>query len=60
MKSTTDQDKVEKSTKKNSKGGMTSETTRTSKHPSGKTTTKEKTETDSSGNVTKQEKKTDK
>jgi len=59
IKSTTDQEKVEKSTTKNSKGGMDTETTSTSKHPSGKTTTKEKTETDATGNVTKQEKKTD-
>ena len=64
IESTTDQDKVEKSTKKNAKGGMDTETTRTSKQPNAKTTTKEKTETDANGNVmkqeTKQEKKTDK
>jgi hypothetical protein len=59
IKSTTDQEKVEKSTNKNAKGGMDTETTRTSKHPSSKTTTKEKTETDANGNMTKQEKKTD-
>lgn len=65
IKSTTDQEKVEKSTKPNAKGGMDTEVKRTTKHPtadgkSGKThTTKEKTETDSSGNVVKQEKTKD-
>jgi hypothetical protein len=38
---------------------MDTETTRTSKDPNAKTTTKEKTETDANGNMTKQEKKTD-
>jgi len=58
MKTTTDQEKVEKSTKKNAKGEMDTETTRSSKQPNGTSTTKEKTETDASGNATKQEKKT--
>jgi hypothetical protein len=64
IKSTTDQDKLEKSTKKDAKGGMTTESSSTSKQPAGtggsadsKTdTTKEKTETGSSGNVEKEKK----
>ncbi len=69
IKSTTDQEKVEKSTKKNAKGGTTTEVTRKSKHPAGSATggsgdskthtTKEKTETDSSGNVVKEKKTKD-
>jgi hypothetical protein len=54
-----------KSTKKNAKGGTDTEVKTTSKQPaadgkSGKThTTKEKTETDASGNAVKQEKTKD-
>lgn len=65
MKSTTDEEKVDKTTRKNAKGGMTTETTRKSKHPngtggSGKThTMKEKTETNANGDVVKEEKKKD-
>jgi len=52
MKSTTTtQDKVEKSSKSNAQGGM-------DKHPDGKsTTTKDKSSTDATGDVTKPEKK---
>lgn len=65
MKSTTDEEKVDKTSKKNAKGGMTTETTSKSKHPGtggsgSKThTTKQKTETDASGNVVKEKKTKD-
>ena len=67
IKSTTDQDKVEKTTKKNAQGGMTTEGTSTSKQPAGtggsadsKTrTTKETSEPASSGNVVKDKKTKD-
>jgi hypothetical protein len=62
IKTTKDEEKVEASTKKNAKGGTDTEVTKTSKHPragSKKTVTaktKEKVETDASGNVVKEEK----
>jgi hypothetical protein len=62
LKTTKDEDKAEATTKKNAKGGIDKEVTSTSKHPRAGSKkartakTREKVETDASGNVVKEEK----